>query len=164
MNKYILGSILFVLACLTGCDDSNDPFEGTDNFITSFTLKQGDQSLVASFRGDTIVMNIPEEVILSDVKAQVVCSENATIKPDPATVYNWEEEMFFTVTSLSGQSRKYLYTPRRSSVPETGIILLNTQEELDAFGAKGISYLDGSLIIGQQLGTDSIKSLQHCQP
>lgn len=159
MNKYILGSILFVLACLTGCDDSNDPFEGTDNFITSFTLKQGDQSLVASFRGDTIVMNIPEEVILSDVKAQVVCSENATIKPDPATVYNWEEEMFFTVTSLSGQSRKYLYTPRRSSVPETGIILLNTQEELDAFGAKGISYLDGSLIIGQQLGTDSIKSL-----
>ena len=54
MNKYILGSILFVLACLTGCDDSNDPFEGTDNFITSFTLKQGDQSLVASFRGDTI--------------------------------------------------------------------------------------------------------------
>ena len=104
MNKYILGSILFVLACLTGCDDSNDPFEGTDNFITSFTLKQGDQSLVASFRGDTIVMNIPEEVILSDVKAQVVCSENATIKPDPATVYNWEEEMFFTVTSLSGQS------------------------------------------------------------
>ena len=45
MNKYILGSILFVLACLTGCDDSNDPFEGTDNFITSFTLKQGDQSL-----------------------------------------------------------------------------------------------------------------------
>lgn len=25
MNKYILGSILFVLACLTGCDDSNDP-------------------------------------------------------------------------------------------------------------------------------------------
>ena len=69
MNKYILGSILFVLACLTGCDDSNDPFEGTDNFITSFTLKQGDQSLVASFRGDTIVMNIPEEVILSDVKA-----------------------------------------------------------------------------------------------
>lgn len=51
MNKYILGSILFVLACLTGCDDSNDPFEGTDNFITSFTLKQGDQSLVASFRG-----------------------------------------------------------------------------------------------------------------
>ena len=64
MNKYILGSILFVLACLTGCDDSNDPFEGTDNFITSFTLKQGDQSLVASFRGDTIVMNIPEAVML----------------------------------------------------------------------------------------------------
>lgn len=28
MNKYILGSILFVLACLTGCDDSNDPFVG----------------------------------------------------------------------------------------------------------------------------------------
>lgn len=30
---------------------------------------------------------------------------------------------------------------------------------MDAFGAKGVSHLDGSLVIGRQGGTDTIRSL-----
>ena len=54
MNKNILWGFFLMLSFIIGCEDDNDPFSGDDNFITSFTLKQGDQVFVASFRVDTI--------------------------------------------------------------------------------------------------------------
>ena len=51
MNKNIVWSLLFVLAFIVGCDDENDPFAGNDNFITSFSLRQGEQVYPAFFRG-----------------------------------------------------------------------------------------------------------------
>ena len=45
MKKIILwGVFLFSLTFLVGCEDDNDPFVGSDNFITSFKLKQGENS------------------------------------------------------------------------------------------------------------------------
>lgn len=148
-----------MLSFIIGCEDDNDPFSGDDNFITSFTLKQGDQVFVASFRGDTILLNMPENVSFSGLAAEVICSENTTIKPDPSMIDNWEQQMYFVVTSHSGVERKYMYIPSRSYFSAEGIIMLNTQEEVDAFGAKGYSRVDGSLIIGRQVGTDTITSL-----
>lgn len=52
MNKNILwGVLLFTLAFIAGCEDDDDPFVGSDNFITSFILQSGETSYVASFRG-----------------------------------------------------------------------------------------------------------------
>ena len=57
MNKNILRAILlFALAFVVGCEDDDDPFVGDDNFITSFSLKQGEISYDASFKGDTIIL------------------------------------------------------------------------------------------------------------
>ena len=159
MNKNIVWSLLFVLAFIVGCDDENDPFAGNDNFITSFSLRQGEQVYPAFFRGDTILLVTPEGISLQNVKAEIVCSENSTIIPDPATVENWEQQQYFVVTSHSGIERKYLYIPSRSGQAVEGIILLNTQAEVDAFGAKGVTHINGSLIIGRQAGTDTITSL-----
>ena len=99
MNKNIVWSLLFVLAFIVGCDDENDPFAGNDNFITSFSLRQGEQVYPAFFRGDTILLVTPEGISLQNVKAEIVCSENSTIIPDPATVENWEQQQYFVVTS-----------------------------------------------------------------
>ena len=104
-------------------------------------------------------MVTPEGISLQNVKAEIVCSENSTIIPDPATVENWEQQQYFVVTSHSGIERKYLYIPSRSGQAVEGIILLNTQAEVDAFGAKGVTHINGSLIIGRQAGTDTITSL-----
>lgn len=52
MNKNILwGVLFFTLAFIAGCEDDDDPFVGSDNFITSFILQSGETSYVASFRG-----------------------------------------------------------------------------------------------------------------
>ena len=68
MNKNIVWSLLFVLAFIVGCDDENDPFAGNDNFITSFSLRQGEQVYPAFFRGDTILLVTPEGISLQNVK------------------------------------------------------------------------------------------------
>ena len=81
MNKNILwGVLFFTLAFIAGCEDDDDPFVGSDNFITSFILQSGETSYVASFRGDTILMETPENVALGEVTPNIVCSENSTIK------------------------------------------------------------------------------------
>ena len=151
MNKNILwGVLFFTLAFIAGCEDDDDPFVGSDNFITSFILQSGETSYVASFRGDTILMETPENVALGEVTPNIVCSENSTIKPEPSAITNWEEQIYFVVTSHSGKERKYIYIPEKKGIAFEGVVVLNTQEEVDAFGAKGVSHLDGSLVIGRQ--------------
>lgn len=87
MKKIILwGVFLFSLTFLVGCEDDNDPFVGSDNFITSFKLKQGENSYEALLRGDTIILATPDGVVLSEVTPDIVCSENSSIKPDPSTI------------------------------------------------------------------------------
>ena len=161
MNKNILRAILlFALAFVVGCEDDDDPFVGDDNFITSFSLKQGEISYDASFKGDTIILETPEGIVLNDVTASVVCSENSSIKPHPSVITNWDEQIYFVVTSYSGAERRYLYIPEKKALAFEGIVILNTQEDVDAFGAKGLTRIDGSLIIGRQNGTDTIHSLE----
>ena len=53
MNKNILwGVLLFTLAFIAGCEDDDDPFVGSDNFITSFILQSGDCLLYTSDAAD----------------------------------------------------------------------------------------------------------------
>jgi hypothetical protein len=160
MKKYIIWSILSVLTfAMVSCSDEDDPFAGNDNFITSFTLKQGEDIFTASFKGDTILLRSPEGISLRNAKAEVVCSENSSINPNPATIENWDEQIYFVVTSLNGAKRKYIYIPEKGDLSISGVIMLNTQEEVNTFGAEGLTRIDGSLIIGRQEGSDTIRSL-----
>lgn len=163
MTKYnLLFGLLFLAGVIfPGCeDDETDPFVGEDNYIVSFALNCEGTDYAASFRGDTILLTVPHGVSLSEAVPTLVCSENTTIKPDPATVTNWAEQMYLVVTAHNGAERKYLYVPSVGEFSTSGVIVLNTQAEVDAFGALGYTRLEGSLIIGRQgVGKDTITSL-----
>lgn len=150
----LAGVILFA-----ACDDDGDSFEGKDNYITSFSLVQGTITLEASIAEGVITVKAPDNLTLAGAKANVKLSENAKISPDPASITNWDEEVQFTITSYNGTKASYKYTVDRQSIDDANTIVLETQAEVDAFGARGITSIGGNLVIGRPVGLDSIRSL-----
>lgn len=160
MNKNIIWSLFLLLSFLTSCNE-DDPFAGNDNFITSFTLTQGEQTISATFQGDTIRMLIPEGFLEGkEIIPQVACSENSTLTPAPESISAWDEEQSFFVTSYNGSKRRYRYVPVQGDLSESGLVILNTQADVEAFGAKGLTRLEGNLVLGRTIGTDTITSLE----
>jgi hypothetical protein len=151
-----IASLLLFVAC-----ERNDfePFAGKDNFIVSFTLKQGEITLDASIEEGVIRLSVPEGLSLEGAKAEIRLSEHASIKPDPAEITAWNEDHQFAVTSFGGKQRSYVYTVSRTLIEREGSVVLATQAEVDAFGQLGISSVKGNLMIGRPGGTDSISSL-----
>lgn len=152
----------FLSGCLllSSCDKTeDDPFTGGDNYITSFILKNGDQTVTAAIDEDKIIVTAPSTFSLTSATAEVTLSENTSIKPDPATINDWSSEYVFVVTAFNGTTKSYTYTisDTESSVP--GSIILRTQTEVNAFGESGTTKVEGNLIIGMGAGRDSITSL-----
>ncbi|MDR2361726.1 MAG: DUF5018 domain-containing protein [Prevotellaceae bacterium] len=145
---------------IAACDkEKQDPFTGKDNYITAFSLQQGDAVFHASIVDKTITVTIPENLSLTRATATVVLSENATIYPDPAAITEWDEEQLFAVTAHNGAKTTYRYTLIRQGTAHSGAVLLETQADVDAFGQRGVTHLDGYLTLGRTAGTDSITSL-----
>jgi hypothetical protein len=108
-----------------------------------------------------ITITAPEDFPLTQAKASVKLSENATIYPDPASVTDWDAEQQFVVIAHNGaQKTTYKYTVERSGIAHNGAVVLKTQADVDVFGQRGITFIDGYLIIGNAGGTDSITSLK----
>lgn len=166
MKKYLsrlTWSILATILALTGnsCSDNDeDPFAGTDNYIASFVLKNGNQSVKALISDETIVMSVPIDFQLINATAEVKISENSSIKPSPESITDWSSEYVFVVTAYNGKTRSYRYTPEDKESTENSTVLLTSQEEVDAFGARGVSTINGNLIIGTASGTDHISTLE----
>ena len=161
-KQNILTIYALLLACFLGvwgCDDDNDPFTGTDNYVVSFRLTQNGEVLKAALTGDSIILKAPVGVSLAGASAEVMLSENARIMPSPDSVANWNEEALFEVTSASGVGRVYHYFVVRESVPVEGSVTLATQEEVDAFGESGVTEVGGNLIIGRSGSEEVITSL-----
>ncbi|MDR1153855.1 MAG: DUF5018 domain-containing protein [Bacteroidales bacterium] len=156
----LLPAIVFTFAA---CNDNKvveeDPFTGKDSYITAFSLQQGDAVFHAAIVGEEITVTVPEGFSLMQAKATVKLSENAAIYPDPAAVTAWDEEQQFAVTAHNGAQTKYTYTVTHSGVAYSGTVLLYTQAEVDAFGQQGVTLLEGNLIVGRAVGTDTITSL-----
>jgi hypothetical protein len=158
--------LLACLSCvaaltLAACDkdETPNPFEGGDNHITSFVLKKDEVSYRAVIAPGTVTVTVPENVSLSGYTAEYRLCENATINPDPATVTDWESEQQFVVTAHNGAKSTYRYTVERSGVVHPGAVILNTQDEVDAFRQGSYTIIDGYLAIGRTSGTDTITSL-----
>jgi hypothetical protein len=153
----LLSGVFAFAAC--NKEKEEDLFAGKDSYITAFSLQQGDTVFHAAIAGDEITVTVPESFSLTQAKATVKLSENATIYPDPATVTAWDEEQAFAVTAHSGVQTKYKYTVMHSGLSYDGSLALYTQADVDAFGRQGITLIDGNLTIGRAAGTDSITSL-----
>ncbi|MDR0825031.1 MAG: DUF5018 domain-containing protein, partial [Prevotella sp.] len=151
---FMLASVFLFAAC-----DSDDPFAGKDNYITSFSLKQDGKVINATITDDVITIKVPDGTSLNGAVATVTLSENARIYPDPATITEWDDDILFAVTSYSGSQVKYKYTVDRNSIDRKGTVLLETQEDVDAFGESDITAIGGNLIIGRTAGADSIRTL-----
>ena len=147
----------------TGCDEENNDFTGSDNYLNSFSLEKDGTVYHAEIVNDLVTLTIPQEVDLQGATATYQICEMATISPDPATITEWNEARLFTVTSYSGESRNYNYSVMREEKISGGNVILATQADVEAFAAENIKILDGNLIIGEDeipgVEYDTIKTL-----
>jgi hypothetical protein len=157
--KLILLLLTGVFAFAACNKEEQDPFAGKDSYITAFSLKQGETVFTAAIAGNEITITAPEYFSLAQAKASVKLSENAAIYPDPATITDWDDDQIFAVTAYNGTQAEYKYTVKRSGNAYNGTIILETQAEVDAFGAQDITFINGNLTIGRTAGTDSVTSL-----
>ena len=157
-TKHFVFALLTALL-FTACSKTDEPFTGKDNYISSFSLKQGETVLNAVISDKVITVSAPEGMTLAGATASVKLSENAKIYPDPSSITDWNDEALFAVTAYNGTQIRYKYTVVRNSIDEKGTVVLETQADVDAFGTKGITAIGGNLVIGRTTGVDSISSL-----
>jgi len=145
---------------LSACNDDDSPFSGSDHAIASFELQQNGTVLKAIISDNSMTINAGVNFSLEGATASVVISENATISPDPATISDWDNTHSFTVTGYNGESKTYSYAVVRTDVVNEGNVVLSNQNEVEDFAARGITKLEGNLVIGSTEGQDSISSLE----
>lgn len=143
-------SAVTAIVSVTSCQKDNESnFEGKDDHIVSFALTaQSGAKYVAQIKGTDIIITVPATENLIDAKAEVALCENSRLLPDPATIADWESEQVFRVESYNGTYMAYTYKVQKSAVVQDGTVTLQTQKEVDAFGAKKINVIDGNLILG----------------
>lgn len=162
---FILSSVLigFLFA---GCSENDDPFEGTDNYITSFSLTKDGITYKVAIAENRLEISAPKSIDLKGATAEYKLTELASISPDPKTITDWSENQKFTVTSRNSTLREYNYQVSHTDISEVGSVVLLTQEDVDKFAASNIEVIDGNLIIGtNEVATeiDSIKKLDGLQ-
>ncbi len=152
MTVKILGRTLLTVLCIasmfTACSDDDNPFVGSDNNVLSFSLTKGDNTWQAAIIDNEIVLTVPEGTELTGATVTTHLSEQASISPDPAGITQWNEEQQFVVKSYNQTSRTYKYTVQYAAISETANITLNSQAEVDAFGKRGVTAIEGGLYIG----------------
>jgi hypothetical protein len=116
----------------------------------------------ATIIGNNINVTVPTDVSLTGSTAICQTSEYATISPDPTTITDWDQAQQIVVTSKNNTPRTYSYTVTKSDISAEGVMILRTQADVNAFAAKKVAVLDGSLMIGEKDAsgvTDSIKDI-----
>lgn len=157
---YYLTIALVCAVAFCGCnDDDENPFVGTDNYISSWGVVLGEENYAASIAGNEITLTVPDGTDLSGAKHQVSICEHATLAPDPNTIESWDSEQTFTVTSFTGEKREYKFNIRYSAISVSGGFMLNTQAEVDAFANSNVSVIDGVVKIATESSEDTIKNL-----
>ncbi len=149
---YIIG----LLSALSGCSEMNgNGPQSSENRIVSFSLASDGVTYDATITDDRITVSVPYNISLADASVHVVLSDAAVIRPEPATVSDWDQEWQFLVTSADGgHDRSYRYSVERTDIAAAGSPILRTQHEVDDFGSGGFNVVDGDLILGSKTETD----------
>lgn len=147
------------MVLVASCKKDKDPFTGKDKYIASFSLKQGSVTLHATIANNVISIAAPDSLTLTGATAAVTMSEHATIYPDPAAIKDWDEDHQFAVNARNGEQLTYRFTVVRKHIDAAGTVVLETQADVNAFGAKGFTAVGGNLVIGRTTGLDSISTL-----
>ena len=162
---WLLFGALFSIACTRNGEggDAGTTVGGSGNYVLSFALVKDGAEYAATIVDDRICMSVPYNVSLDGAEAVCRLSEYAAIRPDPAEIVAWDEEWRFLVTSGDGSDRVYHYRTEHLEIETEGDIVLNTQAEVDAFAATGVSVIKGNLMVGTDGvgGIASLKGLEH---
>ncbi|MCC8034582.1 MAG: hypothetical protein LIO77_01450 [Rikenellaceae bacterium] len=155
--KLICGMLLIL--ALTGCSEEHkDP--ATDNRISRFILRISEKEYEAAIGSESIVVTVPRSVSLTGARADVTLGDGATIQPLPAEISDWGDEILFSVTAENGDRIRYLYTVERAEVViSENAVILATPLEMEEFANSGITYIEGSLVIGSDGDEEPITSL-----
>lgn len=151
MNKLKLSLFLLLLGIsFTSCDDDEivNPFIGTDNYITSFTLTKDGAQYNGYISDNQIIVYAPLSQSLEGAVATVKVCEQATVFPNPAGISDWDNERQFKVTAYNESEQTYTYRVVRSSETTQENIVLATQQEVDDFKNSDIVRIMGTLTIG----------------
>lgn len=157
-----IGCILILFSLLSCNDEEEEIYIGNDNFVLSLALEKDGKSYQALIDGDTLMLNVPLDMNLNNVTVHYKISENAMITPCPDEIKDWCSVGNFTVTSYTNQKRNYKLVINRYVETHHGSVILRTQSEINDFGTKGITHIDGDLILGEYAivsHTDTIKDL-----
>ncbi|WP_421921131.1 hypothetical protein [Marinifilum sp.] len=161
INRFLL--IFLTTTLLLGCSDEDNPFKGDNAHVISFALTVDGVKYPASIAKDEIIITVPQNINLSAANADYTLSENASLQPDPKTVNNWNEEQIFRVNAWNNEFASYKYTVHRTDVVDPDNVVLLTQADLVEFAKKGITKINGNLIIGHtttpSVEFDTIKDL-----
>lgn len=156
--NYIL-SVIFLLAILFSCS-YDSPFSGTDNRLLSLNLTvDGEAYKGVMAKGNVVNITVPLELDLNAAKVHYTISEEARILPDPVKVDDWNNDQVFNVIAYNGKKRTYIVRIIRQKVIANNDVLLATDEQVKEFAEKGISGVEGNLIIGRESGIDSVSNI-----
>lgn len=164
MKLYSIQASLLLLLVLsvTACKEKIEtPFSGNDNRILELSLTDAkEHTYVASLADEnTWQIMIPSDADLSNAKVSYRISDQAQIMPKPTEIDNWNNDQAFQVRSYSGERRTYLVQIIREYVEVPNSVKLTTDEDVKAFVAKGVSHIEGDLIVGALTGKDSISNI-----
>ena len=139
---------------MAGCEKENNDFVGSDNYIISFKLVNGEQEWPASIADNNITVTVPAGADLSGAAVVLETCEHVAVSPDPASITDWEASRDFTAVSYNQTQRTYHYSLVRTEADTKGDFVMNTQASVDAFATMGIETIDGNLSVGTETSED----------
>lgn len=145
---YLFTVNMLCVALFSACSDDDSPLQGSDNHILSFVLTAAGVSYDGVISDGKVTVTVPNNVSLANATARYTLCEQAVISPDPASITDWSEDLQFRVTAYNGTVKDYVYTVEYSDVTNESDVVLLTQADVDAFGAKGVTVIEGNLLIG----------------
>lgn len=107
-KKYIIYLFLFITTFSCNNDDSNAELSN-ENEITNIIFNYNDNRLEIAVDplSKTINKTLPTAWDITNMSAQFIISDSATLSPDPSTISDFSKPITFTVTAQNGEKSNY---------------------------------------------------------
>ena len=150
-NIILMAAAMFAFS---SCDDDDSIISGTDAAILSCSVSSEGISLDAGIASNEIVVNVPQNLDLTNLDVDIEISEGAILSPQPELIKDWSNPVSFTVISANEQNeRNYTFkvTVDTDKVFDT-VVSIGNKTALDKFAENGYTVLGGLKIFDDESG------------
>ena len=157
--KRIYNLFTLVIASLlmfTACDDDEEMALAKDASILSCTVSSNGMSFDAGITGSDILVNLPLNSDLSDIKVDFELSAGSEVSPSPELVADWSVPVNFSVVSADKANTKtYTVTVKKDTdkVFDSAVHIGNNTA-LQKFAENGYTELGGLFIFDDNSGDE----------